>query len=99
MDPSRHPCLPYSADHGEQGRRILLTRRAADASPPVQHRDIGPWCRARSWCHGSVHLIGGREVMGASEEAVVRRLYEEMNTGRKLQLAEDLFTADHVFHD
>jgi steroid delta-isomerase-like uncharacterized protein len=37
--------------------------------------------------------------MGASEEAVVRRLYEEMNTGRKLQLAEDLFTADHVFHD
>ncbi len=37
--------------------------------------------------------------MGASEEAVVRRFYEEMNNGRKLELAEDLFTADHVMHD
>jgi predicted ester cyclase len=37
--------------------------------------------------------------MGAAEEAVVRRLYEEMNNGRKLELAEDLFTPDHVFHD
>ena len=37
--------------------------------------------------------------MGAAEEAVVRRFYEEMNNGRKLELAEDLFTADHVFHD
>jgi steroid delta-isomerase-like uncharacterized protein len=37
--------------------------------------------------------------MGASEEAVVRRFYEEMNNGRKLELAEDLFTADHVLHD
>lgn len=37
--------------------------------------------------------------MGASEEAVVRRFYEEMNNGRKLELAEDLFTTDHVMHD
>jgi predicted SnoaL-like aldol condensation-catalyzing enzyme len=37
--------------------------------------------------------------MGAAEEAVVRRFYEEMATGRKLELAEDLFTAEHVLHD
>ncbi len=37
--------------------------------------------------------------MGAPEEAVVRRFYEDMNNGRKLELAEDLFTADHVLHD
>jgi steroid delta-isomerase-like uncharacterized protein len=37
--------------------------------------------------------------MGANEEAVVRQLYEEMNNGRKLELAEELFTPDHVFHD
>jgi steroid delta-isomerase-like uncharacterized protein len=37
--------------------------------------------------------------MGASEEAVARRFYEEMNNGRKLELAEDLFTPDHVMHD
>ena len=37
--------------------------------------------------------------MGASEEAVVRRFYEEMNNGRKLELAADLFTADHALHD
>ena len=37
--------------------------------------------------------------MGASEEAVVRRFYEEMNNGRKYELATELFTADHVMHD
>ena len=37
--------------------------------------------------------------MGATEEAVVRRFYEEMNNGRKNELAEELFTADHVLHD
>ena len=37
--------------------------------------------------------------MGASEEAVVRRLYEEMNNGRKYEVATELFTADHVMHD
>jgi predicted ester cyclase len=37
--------------------------------------------------------------MGASEEAVVRRFYEEMNNGRKNELAPELFTDDHVFHD
>jgi len=37
--------------------------------------------------------------MGVSEEAVVRRFYEEMNTGRKLEIAGELFTDDHVFHD
>jgi steroid delta-isomerase-like uncharacterized protein len=37
--------------------------------------------------------------MGVSDEAVVRRFYEEMNNGRKNELAEELFTADHVMHD
>ncbi|MDT7658954.1 MAG: hypothetical protein QOF38_3669 [Pseudonocardiales bacterium] len=37
--------------------------------------------------------------MTASDEAVVRRFYEEMNNGRKNDLAEELFTADHVMHD
>lgn len=37
--------------------------------------------------------------MSAENEAVVRRFYEEMNNDRKLDLAEDLFTADHKFHD
>jgi steroid delta-isomerase-like uncharacterized protein len=37
--------------------------------------------------------------MGASQEAVVRRFYEEMNSGRKNELASELFTADHVLHD
>ena len=37
--------------------------------------------------------------MGVSEEAVVRRFYEEMNTGRKLEIAGELFTDEHVVHD
>ena len=37
--------------------------------------------------------------MGATEEAVVRRFYEDMNNGRKNELADELFSADHVFHD
>ena len=37
--------------------------------------------------------------MGASEEAVVRRFYEEMANARKNQLAPELFTEDHVLHD
>jgi steroid delta-isomerase-like uncharacterized protein len=37
--------------------------------------------------------------MSAANEAVVRRFYEEMNNDRKLDLAPDLYTADHVFHD
>ena len=37
--------------------------------------------------------------MSASEEAVVRRFYEEMNNDRKLELASELFTADHKMHD
>jgi steroid delta-isomerase-like uncharacterized protein len=37
--------------------------------------------------------------MSAENEAVVRRFYEEMNNGRKNELAADLFTADHKFHD
>jgi len=39
------------------------------------------------------------ELMGATEEAVVRRFYEDMNNGRKNELADELFTADHVLHD
>ena len=37
--------------------------------------------------------------MSAGDEAVVRRFYEEMNNDRKLELAADLFTSDHKFHD
>jgi steroid delta-isomerase-like uncharacterized protein len=37
--------------------------------------------------------------MSAADEAVVRRFYEEMNNGRKLELAPELFTADHRLHD
>jgi steroid delta-isomerase-like uncharacterized protein len=37
--------------------------------------------------------------MATSDEAVVRRFYEEMNNDRKLDLAGELFTNDHEFHD
>ena len=37
--------------------------------------------------------------MSAANEAVVRRFYEEMNNGRKLELAPELFASDHKFHD
>lgn len=37
--------------------------------------------------------------MGASEEAVVRRFYDDMCNGRQNDLAGELFTADHVLHD
>jgi steroid delta-isomerase-like uncharacterized protein len=37
--------------------------------------------------------------VSAGDEAVVRRFYEEMNNDRKLDLAGDLFTADHTMHD
>jgi steroid delta-isomerase-like uncharacterized protein len=37
--------------------------------------------------------------MSAADEATVRRFYEEMNNGRKNEIAPDLFTADHKFHD
>jgi steroid delta-isomerase-like uncharacterized protein len=37
--------------------------------------------------------------MSATNEAVVRRFYEQMNNERKLELAPELFTANHKFHD
>ena len=37
--------------------------------------------------------------MSAADEAVVRRFYDEMNNDRKLELAPELFTADHRMHD
>ena len=37
--------------------------------------------------------------MSAENEAVVRRFYEQMNNERKNDLAEELFTEDHVMHD
>ena len=37
--------------------------------------------------------------MSAADEAVVRRFYEQMNNERKLELAPELFTDDHVMHD
>jgi steroid delta-isomerase-like uncharacterized protein len=37
--------------------------------------------------------------MSAENESVVRRFYEEMNNGRKNELAVELFTTDHKMHD
>src|SRR3954466_2395922 len=37
--------------------------------------------------------------MSAANEAVVRRFYEQMNNERKNELASELFTANHKFHD
>jgi steroid delta-isomerase-like uncharacterized protein len=37
--------------------------------------------------------------MSAENEATVRRFYEEMNNGRKNELASELFTSDHQLHD
>ena len=37
--------------------------------------------------------------MSAQNEAVVRRFYEQMNNGRKNELAVELFAADHKMHD
>jgi steroid delta-isomerase-like uncharacterized protein len=37
--------------------------------------------------------------MSAADEAVVRRFYEQMNNERKNDLAAELFTDDHKFHD
>lgn len=37
--------------------------------------------------------------MSTEDESVVRRFYEEMNNGRKNELASELFSADHRFHD
>jgi len=37
--------------------------------------------------------------MSATDEAVVRRYYEQMCTERKNELAAEIFTADHTMHD
>jgi steroid delta-isomerase-like uncharacterized protein len=37
--------------------------------------------------------------VSAATEAVVRRFYEDMNNGRRLELAPALFSADHTMHD
>ena len=37
--------------------------------------------------------------MSQADETTVRRFYEEMNNGRRNDLAPELFTADHRFHD
>ena len=37
--------------------------------------------------------------MSTEDESVVRRFYEEMNNGRKNEIASELFSADHQFHD
>ena len=37
--------------------------------------------------------------MAASDEAVVRRFYEQMCNERKNEIASELFTADHTMHD
>ncbi|TQC45147.1 ester cyclase [Rhodococcus sp. WS4] len=37
--------------------------------------------------------------MSESDEAVVRRFYEEMNNDRKNDIAVELFSSDHEMHD
>jgi hypothetical protein len=37
--------------------------------------------------------------MSAENERVVMRFFEEVCNGRKLDVAEQLFSADHVYHD
>ena len=37
--------------------------------------------------------------MSTQHEAIVRRFYEQMNNGRRNELAAELFTADHQMHD
>jgi steroid delta-isomerase-like uncharacterized protein len=37
--------------------------------------------------------------MPTADEAVVRRYYEEMCNGRRNDLADEIFTADHKMHD
>lgn len=37
--------------------------------------------------------------MSTTQEAVVRRFYEEMANGRHNEIADELFTPDHVLHD
>jgi steroid delta-isomerase-like uncharacterized protein len=37
--------------------------------------------------------------MSAQDESVVRRFYEEMNNGRKNEIAAELFAPDHQLHD
>jgi steroid delta-isomerase-like uncharacterized protein len=37
--------------------------------------------------------------MSDTNEAVVRRFYEELCNGRKNEIASELFTADHELHD
>jgi predicted ester cyclase len=44
------------------------------------------------------HTNGGR-AMSASDEAVVRRFYEQMCNERKNELAPDIFNAGHEMHD
>src|SRR6266513_1717528 len=39
------------------------------------------------------------EIMAASDEAVVRRFYDQMCNERKNELAGELFTDDHRMHD
>jgi steroid delta-isomerase-like uncharacterized protein len=37
--------------------------------------------------------------MSAANEAIVRRFYEQMNNERKNELAPELFSTNHKFHD
>jgi steroid delta-isomerase-like uncharacterized protein len=51
---------------------------------------------------GTVNEVGSLEEvpgMATANEIVVRRFFEEMCNGRKNELAQQLFTPDHTFHD
>jgi steroid delta-isomerase-like uncharacterized protein len=43
--------------------------------------------------------LEGISQMSDADEAVVRRYYEQMANERKNELAPELFTSDHQFHD
>src|SRR3712207_9264538 len=42
---------------------------------------------------------GGRAVSAEGNVAVVRRFFDEVCNGRRLELADALLTPDHVYHD
>src|SRR5580765_5126849 len=42
---------------------------------------------------------GGNSVSAEENKAVVRRFYEELANGRRAEIADQIMTADHQYHD